>query len=381
MTAPPPPPPPPPDDPDMADIVDAAPRVGEDRGNAALWIGIVAILLIGASLFVAIETRRQRLEQPVTRQSFADGAAVQPYQPPPLILAEPAVTPPPAEVEPEADVDAEPVPVTPQPPPGPPPPSPPPAYPPSAYLPSRLQAMQTPPPPPSAAGQASAANAVVYDATVAETTSSAAGGSAAAAGQSSRSSGPGYARRGRSTRLTTIVPRGTLILAVLETALDSTQPGQARALISEDVYNLAGDRVLIPRGSRLFGDYRADLAAGQKRAFVQWRELMRPDGAVIAIESPATDPLGRAGVRGKVNSHFASRLGGALLQSAIDFGTLAAAQSVGRSAVVIANPVTQAGTSQLVGAPPKPTLSVRQGTNISVLVSRDLEFAPVEASR
>lgn len=175
-----------------------------------------------------------------------------------------------------------------------------------------------------------------------------------------------------------MVARGTLIPAVLETALDSTQPGQARALISEDVRNLNGDRILIPRGSRLFGEYRADVAAGQRRAFVQWTELIRPDGAVVAIESPATDPLGRAGVRGKVNSHFGSRLGGALLQSAIDFGTIAAAQSLSRNGVIIASPALQAGTSQLVGPLPKPSLSVKQGTKISVLVSRDLEFAPVE---
>ncbi|MCU0883135.1 MAG: NADH-quinone oxidoreductase subunit NuoG [Hyphomonadaceae bacterium] len=107
----------------------------------------------------------------------------------------------------------------------------------------------------------------------------------------------------------------------------------------------------------------------------------RQDGAVIAIESPATDPLGRAGVRGRVNTHFAGRLGGALLQSAIDFGTLAAAQSLSSSSVIIAGPALQAGTSQLVGPPPKPTLSVQQGAKISVLVARDLEFAPVEADQ
>jgi type IV secretion system protein VirB10 len=169
-----------------------------------------------------------------------------------------------------------------------------------------------------------------------------------------------------------------LIPAVLETALDSTQPGQARALISEDVYSLNGDRVLIPRGSRLFGEYRADIAPGQKRAFVQWNELVRPDGAMIAIESPATDPLGRTGIRGKVNSKFASRFGGSLLQSGIDFGALAAAQSLGNGSVIVAQPLRE-GTSQLVGPPAKPSLSVRQGTKISVLVARDLEFAPVEA--
>ncbi|MBL0001846.1 MAG: hypothetical protein IPO97_13325 [Sphingomonadales bacterium] len=110
--------------------------------------------------------------------------------------------------------------------------------------------------------------AIVFDATVAD--------AASAAGPGSPGSGeaPGAAKavRARATRLLnspTVVPQGTLIAAVLETALDSTQPGQARALVSRDVANLRGDRILIPQESRLFGTYRGELSAGQKRARVR----------------------------------------------------------------------------------------------------------------
>jgi type IV secretion system protein VirB10 len=354
---------------DAAD--DGLPTVGADRGNAPLWIGIAVIALVAIGLFVAMEGRRQRLLEPAIAPATTDDVGIQAYRPPPLSLPTlPAAAPPQPSVE-EADTDvssdAEAVAV-------PTNSNPQPYYPPPAYQQPAFQ----PQPASANQGQAAPPSVIVYDVSAPDAPPASPASPASPGAGPSKTPAPAYASRGRASRLTTIVPRGTLIPAVLETALDSTQPGQARALISENVYNLNRDRVLIPRGSRLFGEYRADISAGQKRAFVQWNELIRPDGAVIAIESPATDPLGRAGVRGKVNSHFPARLGGALLQSAIDFGTLAAAQSLSNSAVIIASPVLQAGSSQLVGPPPKPSLSVRQGAKISVLVSRDLEFAPVE---
>jgi type IV secretion system protein VirB10 len=348
---------------------DGLPIVGSDRGNGPLWAGATLIALLAIVLFVAMEGRRHKQLEPAIAPTAADDANIQAYRPPPLKLPELPVEPPASKAAPE-------------PAPAPAPSLAPASSPPQAYYqpPSYQQpAYQPQPQPPANPAQTAQASAIVYDVSAPDAAPAPAGSAAAPAGAaSSKTPAPAYASRGRASRLTTTVPRGTLIPAVLETALDSTQPGQARALISEDVYNLKRDRVLIPRGSRLFGEYRAELAPGQKRAFVQWNELIRPDGAVIAIESPATDPLGRAGVRGKVNTQFGSRLGGALLQSAIDFGTFAAAQSLSNGAVIIASPALQAGTSQLVGPPPRPTLSVRQGAKISVLVSRDLEFAPVE---
>ena len=83
-----------------------------------------------------------------------------------------------------------------------------------------------------------------------------------------------------------------------------------------------------------------------------------------------------------MNTHFLERLGGALLQSTIDFGTSVASQSIGDNGVVIALPRSGGGgTSGLVDQSPKPTLRVRQGTRISVFVARDLDFTSVESRR
>ena len=120
----------------------------------------------------------------------------------------------------------------------------------------------------------------------------------------------------------TTIPQGAVVQAVLETALDSTRPGPARAIVSRDVRSFDGTRVLIPRGSRLYGDYKADLAQGQSRALIQWTRLLRPDGVTIALDSPSADPLGRAGVGGKVNSHFLARFGNAFLQTSLNLGMI-----------------------------------------------------------
>jgi type IV secretion system protein VirB10 len=184
-------------------------------------------------------------------------------------------------------------------------------------------------------------------------------------------------KAGRLANPAMTVPLGTVIPAVLETALDSTRPGAARALVQRNVYGFDGTRVLIPRGSRLYGEYEANLEAGQKRAAIRWTRLLRPDGVTVALDSPASDPLGRAGIKGKVDSKFLQRFGGALLQSVLDVGVGIAA-SRATDGVIVALP---GSTQNVHAANPqqiKPTLTVRPGTSVSVFVARDLDFAGVD---
>jgi type IV secretion system protein VirB10 len=183
---------------------------------------------------------------------------------------------------------------------------------------------------------------------------------------------------------TTTVPKGTIVQAVLETALDSTRAGFARAIVSRDVYGFDGSRVLISKGSRLIGEYKADLTDGQSRALIQWDRLTRPDGVIINLDSPSADPLGRAGVKGKVNSHFFAKFGGAILQSALDVGSQVATNKIASGTVVYALPSLSGlrGATQSNGLVAQdkiqPTLTVKQGTSVSVFVARDLDFTSVE---
>lgn len=195
---------------------------------------------------------------------------------------------------------------------------------------------------------------------------------------SSPATGAARAQASRFVNPATSVPQGTVIQAVLETALDSNRPGFARAIVSRDVSSFDGSRVLIPRGSRLLGEYKADLSLGQNRALIQWHRLTRPDGTIIDVDSPSADPLGRAGVKGKVNTHFFARFGNAILQSTLDIGVqLATRRAAGNTVILAPNLATQ----NLVTQKPeeiRPTVTVKQGASVSVFVARDLDFTAVE---
>lgn len=195
--------------------------------------------------------------------------------------------------------------------------------------------------------------------------------------------GASTARQGERVTATTFqnpsttIPLGTVIQAVLETALDSNHAGFARAVVSKDVFGFDGTQILVPRGSRLVGDYKADLGAGQDRALIQWKRLMRPDGVMIDLDSPSADPLGRAGIKGKVDGHFLERFGGAILQSTLDIGVQLATRSVARDTVVVALPGTATTLPTVTPDKVQRTLTVRQGTSVSVFVSRDLDFSSI----
>lgn len=173
------------------------------------------------------------------------------------------------------------------------------------------------------------------------------------------------------------IPQGTVIPAVLETALDSTRVGGVRALVQRDVSGFDGSRVLIPRGSRLYGEYEAGLQAGQNRALVRWTRLIRPDGVTIALDSPSSDPLGRAGIRGKVDTKFLQRFGGALLQSVLDIG-VGVAVNRATDGVIVALPGSTQNVRVTEPEQIQPTLKVKHGTSVSVFVARDLDFSTVD---
>ena len=181
----------------------------------------------------------------------------------------------------------------------------------------------------------------------------------------------------RSTKLAepaNTVIQGTLIPAVLETAIDTDVPGYVRAVVSQDVKSFDGSRVLIPRSSRLIGEYKGATQAGQRRAYLMWTRLVRPDGVSIALASPAADFSGQAGVGGQVNSHFFSRFGSAILLSILGgAGTLA----TGGASTVIVGGAGQSAASVAAQHDGNrgPTIKVRQGEPIRVFTARDLIFS------
>lgn len=180
--------------------------------------------------------------------------------------------------------------------------------------------------------------------------------------------------------LSTLVPQGATIAATLETALDSDLPGYARAVVSRDVRAFDGKAVLIPRGSRVIGQYKAATLLGASRVFVIWTRLIRPDGVSIQLASPGADDLGRAGLTGRVDRHFFTRFGGAILLSVLNAGVGALSASQNSSQVYIgssndASSVAAAALAKDGGVPP--TIRTAQGAAVNIFVARDLDFSTV----
>jgi type IV secretion system protein VirB10 len=173
------------------------------------------------------------------------------------------------------------------------------------------------------------------------------------------------------------VSQGTLIPAVLETTINSDLPGFARAVVSQDVRSFDGSRVLIPRSSRLIGQYRSGLAAGQTRVYVLWSRLIRPDGVSVAIASPGTDEAGTSGLTGDVKSHFFKRFGSAMLLSVV--GAASAIGTGGASLLVSGGGGAAGVAAQQNGAIP-PTIRVQQGHPVRVFTARDLNFSQVSTA-
>ena len=188
--------------------------------------------------------------------------------------------------------------------------------------------------------------------------------------------GGGPAKARAMVNPSTTITEGTLIPAILETAINTDVPGFVRAVVSQDVRSFDGKRVLVPRSSRLIGQYQAGVQQGQKRAYVIWTRLIRPDGVSVSLGSPAIGFDGTTGLEGDVNTHFFQRFGSGLLLSVV--GSLGAIASGGVGGVIVAGAAQSAANAAVQQQGQiSPTIRVRMGEPIRVFTARDLDFSSV----
>lgn len=187
----------------------------------------------------------------------------------------------------------------------------------------------------------------------------------------------GEARAGFLPDRNLLITAGTSLPCVLQTAMDSATPGYVSCLVSHDVYSDNGTVVLMERGTRVLGEYRGGLETGRRRLFVLWTRAVTPTGVAVALASPAADALGRSGFDGEIDTRFWDRFGGALLLSIVDDGVYAA---VGRgqdfqSSARVPSDAAAIALQNSVAIPP--TLRKAQGSEVSIFVAQDLNFAGV----
>jgi type IV secretion system protein VirB10 len=179
---------------------------------------------------------------------------------------------------------------------------------------------------------------------------------------------------------------GSVIPAALITGIRSDLPGQVTAQVTENVYDSPSGRyLLIPQGSKLVGAYDSQVSFGQDRLLLVWTRLIMPNGRSIVLERPpGADPQGLAGLEDEVDQHWGRLVKSAALSTVLGIGAELGSTS-NDNAIVTA--LRRGGTDSLNQSGQQivrrnlniqPTITVRPGFPVRVIVNRDLVLAPYQ---
>jgi type IV secretion system protein VirB10 len=181
-----------------------------------------------------------------------------------------------------------------------------------------------------------------------------------------------------------VVQAGTVIPAALLTGIQSDLPGQVTAQVTEHVYDTpTGKFLLIPQGSRLIGQYDSQISFGQKRVLLVWNRIMLPDGKSIVLErQQGADARGFSGLEDEVDYHWWDLIKAAALSTLLSVGAEVGSDSDESDLVRALRRGSQDSINntgqQLVRRQLniQPTLTIRQGFPVRVIVNRDLVMTP-----
>ena len=185
------------------------------------------------------------------------------------------------------------------------------------------------------------------------------------------------------------IKTGAIIPVVLITGIDSTLPGYISGQVSQDVWDTAtGYNLLIPQGTKVFGQYQNNIIMGQERVFVVWQRLIFPDGRAMTLnDMPGGDQLGYAGLKDKVNDHYFRIYGHALLMSLVTGGTAYAMNTLDsdNSETTTLNESLGTAFADQMGQTTmgllekhmnmSPTLTIRPGYRLNIIAVKDLAFS------
>lgn len=181
-----------------------------------------------------------------------------------------------------------------------------------------------------------------------------------------------------------VILAGSTIAGALVTGLSSDLPGQVIAQVTEDVFDsVTGRTRLIPQGARLLGTYDARVRFGQDRAMIVWNRLLYPDGRSVQLDDMnATDGSGAAGLADRVDNHWGRMIKAGLIATLLGVGTELGSSS-GDDAIADAIRDSSGDTVGRAGdrlvereMEVRPTISIRPGARVRVLINRDLVLEP-----
>jgi len=184
-----------------------------------------------------------------------------------------------------------------------------------------------------------------------------------------------------------ILQAGAVISAALITGIRSDLPGQITAQVTENIYDSPTGRILlVPQGTRVIGQYDNNVQFGQSRVLLVWNRLIFPNGRSIVLErQPGADAEGFAGLQDGVDYHWWDLAKAAGLSTLLSVGAELAVDNDDRLIQAIRNggqdTINDAG-QQIVRRQLNiaPTLTIRPGFPVRVIVTRDLVLEPYGAS-
>lgn len=184
-----------------------------------------------------------------------------------------------------------------------------------------------------------------------------------------------------------ILQAGAVIPAALITGIRSDLPGQITAQVTENVYDSPTGRILlVPQGTRLIGQYDNGVGFGQRRVLLVWNRLILPNGRSIVLErQPGADVEGYAGLEDGVDYHWWDLAKAAALSTLLGVGAELATDQNDRLIGAIRDgaqdTINDAG-QQIVRRQlnVQPTLTIRPGFPVRVIVTRDLVLEPYGAA-
>jgi type IV secretion system protein VirB10 len=183
-----------------------------------------------------------------------------------------------------------------------------------------------------------------------------------------------------------VVQAGAVIPAALITGIRSDLPGQVTAQVTENVYDSpTGRYLLVPQGAKLIGLYDSQISFGQDRVLLVWTRLIMPNGRSIVLErQPGADTQGFAGLEDEVDQHWGRLFMAAALSTLLGVGSeLGATNNDNNIVTALRRGSTDSlnQTGQLVvrrNLNIQPTLTIRPGFPVRVIVNRDLVLAPYQ---
>lgn len=178
---------------------------------------------------------------------------------------------------------------------------------------------------------------------------------------------------------------GAILPGVLLTAVDTARPGPVIATVSQNVFDtVTGRHLIVPQGSRLIGRHEGESAHGDRRAFLVWDRLILPNGASILLaEAPGVDDEGAVGMEGRTDRRLGALGIASLFAGAITtLGELARGGADDRSFVADAGDAAAIEAAQVGGRlidrelTVRPSIRVRAGAPVRVMITRDLILEP-----